>query len=191
MNGKTSKEKRTCKPPGWKFSVTIYAAVWAACILWFWLGRSGGGWIMAYTILAFGVMLPVITLVAAFLLEWGQNLRIWRWAAMAAFGVMYLAALWATFALATFLGAANIGAPSPYAFLAGFCPAAVGIAAGWMVRVKKTDLRVPVTALLLLLCVCYLELKTLNGSVLRFLPILDLPAFALLISGCWFLFRKS
>lgn len=34
---------------------TIYMVVWLFCVGWFWLGMDGGGWIMAYTILAFMV----------------------------------------------------------------------------------------------------------------------------------------
>lgn len=28
-------------------SIIIYIAVWISCVLWFWLGMSGGGWVMA------------------------------------------------------------------------------------------------------------------------------------------------
>ena len=59
-----------------------YLSVWTLCVLWFWLGRSGGGWIMSYTILAFWFLLPVTTLITSFLLERGQDLGLRRWAAM-------------------------------------------------------------------------------------------------------------
>lgn len=108
-------EAITGKMPDWKLSILIYMAVWTACVLWFWLGMGGGGWIMAYTILSFGVLIPITTLVIAFRLEWKQDLGIWRWAAMGLFSIMYVAALCATFVLSTFIGVANLAPPSMYA----------------------------------------------------------------------------
>ncbi|MBD5085096.1 MAG: hypothetical protein HDT33_08625 [Clostridiales bacterium] len=172
-------------------SMIIYMAVWAACVLWFWLGKSGGGWIMAYSILSFGVILPITTLVIAFRLEWKQDLGYWRWAAIGFFGIMYMAALWATIVLGTFLGAANISTPSLLMSLAGLCPSAIGIAIGWFVRSRKMSLKVPAIGLFLLLGVCYVKLKTLNGSFFRPVLILDVPAVLLLVFGLWFMFRMS
>lgn len=165
----------------WKRSIIIYMAVWAACILWFWLGMSGGGWIMAYTILSFFVILPVMTLVTAFLLEWKQNLGYWRWIAMVFFSIMYVAALWATFALSTFIGAANIATPSLYTLLVGLCTSAIGITLGWLVRTRKISLKVPVIGLFLLLVVVYVRLKTLNGTFFRPVLILDIPVAVLFL----------
>ena len=41
------------------------------------------------------------------------------------------------------------------------------------------------------LVVCYAVLKTLNGSIWRLLPILDVPALVILGLGFWFLLRKG
>jgi len=152
---------------------------------------GGGGWIMAYTILSFGVILPITTLVTAFRLEWKQDLGHWRWGAMGFFGLMYAAALWATFVLSTYLGVANISAPPLYTLLIGLCPGAIGIALGWMVRSRKMSLKVPVIGLYVLLAVCYVRLKTMNGSLFRLVLILDVPATLLLILGLWSCLRKG
>jgi len=181
--------KAAAKKSTWKLSISAYLAVWAACVLWFWLGRDGGGWIMAYTILSFGVILPITALMGAFRLEWKQELGRWRWAAMGFFSVMYVAALWATFVLSTHLEMANISTPPLYTFLIGLCPAAAGIALGWLVRSGKMGLNVPVVGLFLLLAVCYVGLKTMNGSLFRPVPVLDVPAGVLLLLGLWFSFR--
>lgn len=176
----------------WKRSIMIYIAVWTVCVLWFWLGMSGGGWIMAYTILSFFVILPVVTLVTAFMLEWKQNLGYWRWIAMGFFSIMYVAALCATFVLSTFIGVANIAAPSLYTLLVGLCLSAIGITLGWLVRTKKMSLKVPAVGLFLLLAVVYVRLKTLNGTFFRPVLILDIPvAVILLILGLWFYFQKK
>ena len=187
-----NKEAATGKTPRWQVSVGIYMAVWSLCVLWFWFGMSGGGWIMAYTILSFGVILPVTTLVISFRLEWKQNLGVWRWVSMGFFSVMYVAALWATFVLSTSLGVANIASPSLYTFLPGLCLSAVGIALGWLVRNKKLNPNAPAIGLFFLLAVCYMRLKTINGSFFRPVIILDIPAaISLLILGLWALFRKN
>lgn len=176
----------------WKQSIIVYMSVWVVCILWFWLGLTGGGWIMAYTILSFGVLLPVMTLVSAFLLEWRQNLGYWRWAAMGFFSIMYTAALWATFVLSTSLGVANIVTPPLYAFLAGLCPSAVGITLGWLVRSRKLGLKIPAMGLAFLLAVCYVWLKTLNGTFFRPVLILDIPVASIfVILGLCFFFQKK
>lgn len=178
------------KTPGWKLSILLYVLVWLTCVLWFWLGMEGGGWIMAYTILSFGVLLPATTLVVAFLLEWRRDLKLWRWAAMGFFGFMYATALWTTLVLSTFLGVTNIAAPSVYTFLVGLCSGAVGIALGWSVRNKKLNVEVPVIGLFILLVVCYVILKTINGSFFRPVLLLDVPAVAILLMfGSW-LHRK-
>lgn len=190
MNNRENGAGRTTgRGSKWKQSILAYAAVWTACVLWFWLGMGGGGWIMAYTILSFGVILPVTTLVTAFRLEWKQDLGCWRWCAMGFFGVMYAAALWATFVLSTYLRVANISAPSPGAFLIGLCPGALGIALGWMVRSGKMSLKIPVICLIILLAVCYVRLKTLNGSLFRLVLVLDVPAALLFLLGLWLCLR--
>lgn len=175
-----------------KACAMAYLSVWAVCVLWFWLGRGGGGWIMAYTILAFGFLLPVSALTASFLLEREQNLGLWRWAVMGLSGLLYMAALWATFSLSTLLSLTKLAAPSPYYFLGGLCPSAIGIALGWAARKWNVDPRVPAAGLFLLLCACYVRLKTLNGSLFRPVLILDVPALVLLLAAAGrLLFRRK
>lgn len=171
--------------------ILSYLIIWLACVLWFWLGMGGGGWIMAYTILSFSLILPITTLIIAFRLERRQDLRVWRWIALAFFSIMYMAALWATFVLSTFLKVTNISTPAPISFLFGLCPGIVGIALGWMVRTRKVTAKIPAIGLVILLCVCYVWLKSLNGSVLRFIPVLDIPALIVVLAGLWYLCRKK
>ena len=172
-------------------SIIIYMAIWGSCVLWFWLGMSGGGWGMAYTLLSFGVILPVSTLVVSFLMEQKQDLGHWRWVTIGFFSLMYVAALWVTFVLYWIVQSTNISFPSPFTLLAGLCPSAVGIAFGWLVRNGRMSLKVPIIGLFCLLTVCYVVLKTLNGSFFRLVLFLDVPAIFLLILGLWFLLRVS
>ena len=145
-------------------SMIIYMAVLAACILWFWLGMSGGGRIMVYTILSFFVILPTTTLATAFRLEWKQDLEPVFTASMGFFSIMDAAAMWVTFVLPTSIGVANIAPPSPYILLVGVCLSAIGITLGWLVRNKKLNIKIPVIGLFLLIAIVYVKLKALNGS---------------------------
>ena len=112
---------------------------WLGCVLWFWLGRSsGGGWILSYSILVHRIILPLAATAAAFLLTRAWGLTPWRLAAMAAgFGVLHMAAIWATVSLATLLGQANIAGVGLSVLLDGANPAAAGGLLGRLARERR------------------------------------------------------
>lgn len=174
-----------------RFPAAIYSAVWLFCVAWFWLGADGGGWIMAYTILAHMVLVPLAALVSAFLLAWGRPLGGWFWGAVILYGALNLGAVAATFTLSTALGLTNIASPDAPILLLELLPGAAGLCLGRLFRVKGWGLKGAVAALLILLAACYVWLKSLGGSVLRPLPLIDVPALALLAAGLWFLLRKG
>ena len=170
---------------------TIYMVVWLFCVGWFWLGMDGGGWIMAYTILAFMVLMPLAALVSAFLLAWKRPLGGWFLGALVLYGTLNFAAIAATFMLSTGLGITRLASPDILIFLLDMVPGAVGLCLGWLFRVRGWGLKRGVTALLVLLAVCYVYLKSLNGSILRPVLILDVPALVFLVIGLWFLLKKN
>ena len=178
------------KRSGW-LPVTIYMAVWLFCVGWFWLGMDGGGWIMAYTILAFMVLMPLAALVSAFLLAWKRPLGGWFWGALVLYGTLNFAAIVATFMLSTGLGITRLASSDILIFLLDMIPGAVGLCLGWLFRVRGWGPKAAVIALLVLLAVCYVHLKSLNGSILRPMLFLDVPALVLLMTGLWFLLRKN
>ena len=178
------------KRPG-LLPVAVYLTVWLFCVGWFWLGRGGGGWIMAYTILAHMVLVPLAALASAFLLARERPLRGWFWGALVLYGVLNVGAIAATFTLSTALGVTKMAPIDALVCLLELVPGAVGLGLGWLFRVKGWGPKAAVAALLALLAVCYVGLKTLNGSIWRLLPILDVPALVLLSLGIWFLLRKN
>ena len=178
------------KQPG-RLSAGVYLAVWLFCVGWFWIGGDGGGWIMAYTILAHMTLMPLATLVSAFLLDRERPLGGWFWGALVLYGVMNVGAIAATFTLSTAIGAANIASLDAMECLLELLPGAVGLGLGRLFRVKGWGPKGAVAALLVLLAVCYVGLKTLGGSVWRPLPFLDVPALVILGLGIWFLLRKN
>ena len=178
------------KRPG-LLPAAVYLAVWLFCVGWFWLGRGGGGWIMAYTILAHGVLVPLAALVSAFLLARERPLGGWFWGALVLYGVLNFGAIAATFMLSTAIGVTKMAPPDAMVILLELVPGAVGLGLGWLFRVKGWGPKGAVAALLVLLAVCWLLLKSVSVSPYRFLPILDVPALVILGLGLWFLLRKN
>lgn len=178
------------KRPG-LLPVAVYLTVWLFCVGWFWLGRGGGGWIMAYTILAHMVLVPLAALASSFLLARERPLKGWFWGALVLYGVLNVGAIAATFTLSTAIGVTKMASIDALVCLLELVPGAVGLSLGWLFRVKGWGPKAAVAALLALLAVCYVGLKTLNGSIWRLLPILDVPALVLLSLGIWFLLRKN
>lgn len=178
------------KRPG-LLSAAVYLAVWLFCVGWFWLGRGGGGWIMAYTILAHGVLMPLAALVSGFLLARERPLGRWFWGALVLYGVLNVGAIAATFTLSTAIGMTKMAPIDAMVILLELVPGAVGLGLGLLFRVKGWGPKAAVAALMALLAVCYVGLKTLNGSIWRLLPILDVPTLVILGVGLWFLLRKG
>ena len=169
----------------------VYLAVWLFCVGWFWLGRGGGGWIMAYTILAHMVLVPLAALVSGFLLARERPLGGWFWGALVLYGALNVGAMAATFTLSTAIGAANIASPDAVVILLELVPGAVGLGLGWLFRVRGWGSKAAMASLMVLLAVCWLLLKSVSVSPYRFLPFLDGPALVILGLGLWFLLRKG
>ena len=178
------------KRPG-LLPAAVYLAVWLFCVGWFWIGGDGGGWIMAYTILAHMALMPLAALVSGFLLARERPLGNWFWGALVLYGTLNVGAIAATFMLSTAIGAANIAPPDAVEILLELVPGAVGLGLGRLFRVKGWGAKVVVAALLALLAVCWLLLKSISVSPYSFMPFLDVPALVILGLGVWFLLRKN
>lgn len=178
------------KRPG-LLPVAVYLAVWLFCVGWFWLGRGGGGWIMAYTILAHMALMPLAALVSGFLLARERPLGGWFWGALILYGVMNVGAIAATFTLSTAIGVTKMAPIDALVCLLELVPGAVGLGLGRLFRVKGWGAKTAVSALLALLAVCWLLLKSVSVAPFSFLPFLDVPALVILGMGLWFLLRKG
>ena len=178
------------KRPG-LLPAAVYLAVWLFCVGWFWLGRGGGGWIMAYTILAHGVLVPLAAMASGFLLAWERPLGGWFWGALVLYGALNIGAIAATFMLSTGLGITRLASPDVVVFLLELIPGGLGLGLGWLFQVKGWGPKGAVASLLALLAVCWLLLKSVSVSPHSFMPFLDVPALAILGLGGWFLLRKD
>ena len=172
-------------------SGAVYLAVWLFCVGWFWLGRGGGGWIMAYTILAHMVLIPLAALVSAFILARERPLGGWFWGALVLYGALNVGAIAATFMLSTGLGITRLASPDVVVFLLELVPGAVGLGLGRLFRVSGWGPKAAVAALLALLAVCWLLLKSISVSPYSFMPFLDVPMLVIFGLGVWFLLRRD
>lgn len=124
-----------------KNPIMIYAAVWALCVLSYWLFAFGSdsrwSWFDTYNLMAFYIILPLATLTSAFFTEIKHEIGLWRLAVIAGHGIMYAAAEWATFALSTAVGMSKIGSPTWFAFIPGLFLSAIGFILGLAVHVLK------------------------------------------------------
>ena len=176
--------------PG-RLPAAVYLAVWLFCVGWFWLGRGGGGWIMAYTILAHMALMPLAALVSAFLLARERPLGVWFWGALVLYGALNVGAIAATFMLSTGLGITRLASPDAMVYLLELVPGAVGLGLGRLFRVRNWGPKTAVAALLALLAACWLLLKSISVAPFSFMPFLDGPALVILGLGAWFLLRKD
>ena len=178
------------KRPG-LLPAAVYLTVWLFCVGWFWLSRGGGGWIMAYTILAHMVLMPLAAPVSGFLLARERPLGGWFWGALVLYGALNVGAIASTFMLSTGLGITRLASPDAMVYLLELVPGAVGLGLGWLFRVRGWGAKAAVAGLMALLAACWLLLKSISVSPYSFMPFVDVPALAILGVGLWFLLRKG
>lgn len=113
--------------------VVSYLVVWALLIVLFWCFLDPGD-AMGYALLAFYVVLPVITIIISFFIGKDDSWANWRWLMMLFFGIMYMLAQYATFSLANMAAFAKINYPDLSDLPPGIICSAVGLALGSAVR---------------------------------------------------------
>ena len=114
-------------------TIGIYLVAWVLLIVLFWLGKGAlQGDPMGYSLLAFYIILPVVTIVTAFFIGkdrmWGHS----KWFTVIFYGLMYMLAEYATFSLSNMLHNeySNFNLPEFGMFFAGAAMAALGIVVG-------------------------------------------------------------
>lgn len=125
--------------------VGIYVVLWAACLIWFWLGQgSDGGFAMGYSLITFYFILPVATFVISILIgkdvAWGS----WKYIMPFFFGAMYALENFGTFLLANNIACGNQNLPSIEDAVPGFVFSLLGLVMGLLIkrfRCKKHGLQ--------------------------------------------------
>lgn len=118
--------------------IGIYLVLWAACLIWFWLGKgSDGGFAMVYSLSTFYLILPVTTFILSLQIgkdaSWGKM----GWLMPIFFGAMYSLEGFATFSMANTLAFGNQHLPSLEAAVPGVVISILGILIGFSVRKFK------------------------------------------------------
>lgn len=118
-------------------TVGIYLVAWVLLIVLFWLGEGGAltGNEMGYSLLAFYIILPVVTVVTAFFIGKDQMWGVSKWFMVIFYGIMYMLSEYATFSLSNMIynEYSHFNLPEFGMFFAGAIMAAIGIAVGMLV----------------------------------------------------------
>ncbi len=116
--------------------LAVYLAVWALCLLSFWVTRWLGGSVdaMGYSLLVLYLILPAATLVLSVWVGRDRAYAETRWLMLLFFGAMYMLAPYATFSLANTLLSGNRHWPELTAMLPGILCAAAGMGIGALLR---------------------------------------------------------
>ncbi len=118
--------------------VGIYIVLWAACLLWFWLGRgSGGGFAMGFSLITFYFVLPVSTFVISILIGKDGSWGMWKWMMPFFFGVMYALENFGTFLMANNIACGNQNLPSVEDAVPGFVISLLGLLIGMVMSICK------------------------------------------------------
>lgn len=114
-------------------TIGIYLVAWVLLIVLFWLGKGAlQGDPIGYSLLAFYIILPVVTIVTAFFIGkdrmWGHS----KWFMLIFYGIMYMLAEYATFSLSNMLfnEYSHFNVPEFGMIFAGAAMAALGIVIG-------------------------------------------------------------
>lgn len=110
-------------------ALAVYFAIWLVAVLYFWIFMDSGD-ALGYSIVVFGLILPVTTLILSLWIgkrgSWGK----YRWISVIFFGVMYLITEYITFSLANMLSNQRLNMPAFELFFVGAVISLIGLAIG-------------------------------------------------------------
>lgn len=122
--------------------VGIYVILWAACLVWFWLGLgSEAGFAMAYSLVTFYCILPVSTFVLSLQIGKDASWGMWKWMMPIFFGAMYALENFGTFLMANNIAFDKQNLPRVEDAVPGGVISFVGLLIGMLVRLYKFKLK--------------------------------------------------
>lgn len=112
--------------------ILVYLVIWASLFIWFWAGEETDA--MAYSLLAFYVVLPVATFILSFFIGKGEEWGKYKWFMILFFGIMCSVIMYCTFSLANTFATGNIHMPDFLGIIWGGIPSALGMLVGVIVQ---------------------------------------------------------
>lgn len=116
--------------------VFTYLAVWAAALISFWVFKSGSD-AMGYSVVYLWILLPITTFFTSLVIGinnyWGRK----KWISVAAYGVMYMLAGYATFSVANMITFNKINMPEFIMIPIGAAISAAGMGLGTGIRIIR------------------------------------------------------
>ena len=122
--------------------IGIYVVLWAACLVWFWVGRRNDPtFAPAFAIMTFYIILPISTFIISILIgkddSWGR----FRWLMTLFFGLMQSLAGFGTFKMANTLAFGNQHFPSVEDAIPAIIISALGMGLGVLIKKRKEKKR--------------------------------------------------
>ena len=118
--------------------IGIYVILWAACLVWFWLGLgSEAGFAMAYSLVTFYCILPISTFVLSLQIGKDASWGMWKWTMPIFFGAMYSLENFGTFLMANNIAFGKQNLPRVEDAVPGFVISFVGLLIGMLARMYK------------------------------------------------------
>lgn len=116
--------------------VFVYLTVWAAALISFWIFESRSD-AMGYSLVYLWILLPITIFFTSFAIGvsdyWGRK----KWISVAAYGVMYMLAGYATFSVANMITFNKINMPEFIMIPIGAAISAAGMGLGTGIRVIR------------------------------------------------------
>ncbi len=116
--------------------IITYLVIWTISLVTFWFFVDDMD-PLTYSIMSFGVLLPVTTFVLSLLIGkndyWGK----WKWASAIVFGCFYMLAEYATFSVANMVSFHQINLPEVSALVIGSIISVIGLGAGTGIKYLK------------------------------------------------------
>lgn len=119
--------------------IGIYLLLWAACLVWFWIGKNNDPALFApaFSLMTFYIILPIATFVISILIGKDESWGRYRWFMALFFGIMNSLEAFGTFKMANTLAFGNQHYPSMEDAIPAIIISFVGMGIGLSVKKRK------------------------------------------------------
>lgn len=118
--------------------VGIYVVLWAACLIWFWVGsHSDPTFAPAFSIMALYLILPISTFVISILIGKDESWGRYRWLMAFFFGLMHSLECFGTFKMANTLAFGNQHYPAVEDAIPAIIVSLLGMGIGALIKKRK------------------------------------------------------
>lgn len=116
--------------------ITTYLTIWTLSVAAFWVFKDVLD-ALGYSIMVFGIILPVTTLVISFFIGKNEYFGKWKWLFIILSGIMYMLAAYVTFSTANMVAFDKFNIPDFSAMKDGAIISVIGMGIGTGIRIVR------------------------------------------------------